>query len=177
MYLLQKSKLRRSAIPAKAENFIKKLTEVAQDIVSMKHLLQTEGSIPIRKDLAIFAISGNTKNSCLIVLPLLSCVFQERNSSPSTVLIQLVSTQKTYLLLTKSMVQCEGALQVSKFQLEQVLLCRFCYDDYKRCQIVNWCIRCIVLVTWTEYQTRNQVKLKTFVTSLNYDNCNPSDIS
>jgi len=27
--LLQKSKLRRSAIPAKAENFIKKLTEVA----------------------------------------------------------------------------------------------------------------------------------------------------
>ena len=173
MYLLQKSKLRRSAIPAKAENFIKKLTEVAQDIVSMKHLLQTEGSIPIRKDLAIFAISGNTKNSCLIVLLLLSCVFQERNSSPSTVLINT----DTYLLLTKPMAQCEGALQASKFQLEQVLLCRFCYDDYKRCQIVNWCIRCIVLVTWTEYQTRNQVKLKTFVTSLNYDNCNPSDIS
>ena len=80
-------------------------------INSKKHLFQAEGFSLIEKYLIIFT----TK------------IFQE---------MQGIIVHNTHLIYG-SILQYEGSLQASMLYLQQILLCRFCFDDYDRCQIAN----------------------------------------
>ena len=90
-----------------------------RSLISKKHLFQAEGFSLIEKYLIIFT----TK------------IFQE---------MQGIIVHNTNLIYG-SILQYEGALQASMLYLQQILLCRFCFDDYDRCQIANQWTRWVLL--------------------------------